>query len=263
MAREPERTTGYVTNIERDTLSNEDYRRVLYTARNTQLVLMTLAPGDEIGREVHAEHDQFIRVEAGTGTVLLGGEEYPLSDGVVVIIPAGVEHNVVNTSADAALRLYTLYSPPEHPDGTVHRTKRDAHPTGSGLPPWKGFPQDAVIGAFGDADQVSGAVDVLKAAGFPEDKILVLAGERGVERIDPTGKGHGWRGRLIRASQVLGDEREQTDRHVQELRAGHFLVGVWGVVDEEKKTRARDALAAHGGHFINYYSRWTTHELVP
>lgn len=138
-----------------------------------------------------------------------------------------------------------------------------AHPTGSGLPPWKGFPEDAVLGVIDDADQVSGAVDALKAAGFPEDKILVLAGEKGVERIDPTGEGHGWRGRLIRASQVLGAEREQTDRHVQELRAGHLVVGVWGVVDEEKKTHAREVLAAHGGHFINYYSRWATHELVP
>jgi hypothetical protein len=138
-----------------------------------------------------------------------------------------------------------------------------AHPTGSGLPPWKGFPEDAVLGVIDDTDQVSGAVEALMAASFPEDKILVLADEEGVDRIDPTGKGHGWRGRLIRTSQVLGAEREQTDRHVQELRAGHFVVGVWGIVDEEKKTRARDALAAHGAHFINYYSRWATHELVP
>jgi mannose-6-phosphate isomerase-like protein (cupin superfamily) len=125
MAGKPGKATGYVTDIERETLSNTDYRRVLYTGPNTQLVLMTLQPGDEIGREVHAEHDQFIRIEAGTGTVLLGGGEHPLSDGVAVVIPAGVEHNVINTSSKAALRLYTLYSPPEHPDGTIHRTKRD------------------------------------------------------------------------------------------------------------------------------------------
>jgi mannose-6-phosphate isomerase-like protein (cupin superfamily) len=116
---------GYVSNIEQDTLSNEDYRRVLFTGRNTQLVLMTLRPGEEIGRETHEEHDQFIRVESGEGVVMLGGEEHRLEDGTAVVIPAGVEHNVINTSRDERLRLYTLYSPPEHPDGTVHRTKRD------------------------------------------------------------------------------------------------------------------------------------------
>ncbi|MEX2123766.1 MAG: cupin domain-containing protein [Woeseia sp.] len=116
---------GYVTNIEQDTLSNEDYRRVLFTGENTQLVLMTLQPGEEIGREIHADHDQFIRIEAGTGVAQLNRDEHELSDGMVVVIPAGVEHNVINTSADEALRLYTLYSPPEHPDGTVHRTKED------------------------------------------------------------------------------------------------------------------------------------------
>jgi mannose-6-phosphate isomerase-like protein (cupin superfamily) len=116
---------GYVTNIEHDTLANQDYRRVLFTGRNTQLVLMTLQPGEEIGLETHAEHDQFIRVESGTGTVLLSGERHALGDGVAVVIPAGVEHNVINTSRTDQLRLYTLYSPPEHPDGTVHRRKAD------------------------------------------------------------------------------------------------------------------------------------------
>ncbi|MBP1152797.1 cupin domain-containing protein [Methylocaldum sp. RMAD-M] len=116
---------GYTTDIERDTLANQDYRRVLYTGRNTQLVLMTLQPREEIGVETHEEHDQFIRIESGTGLAVLNGEEHPLSDGVAVVIPAGVEHNVINTSSDQPLRLYTLYSPPEHPDGTVHRTKAD------------------------------------------------------------------------------------------------------------------------------------------
>ena len=120
--------SGYVTNIERDTLANEDYRRVLFTGPNTQLVLMTLRPGDEIGLEIHAEHDQFIRIEHGEGTVVLNGVKHRLSDGVAVVIPAGVEHNVINTSKDEPLRLYTLYSPPEHPDGTVHPTKRDEIP---------------------------------------------------------------------------------------------------------------------------------------
>ncbi len=116
---------GFVTNIERDTRANDDYRRVLYTGPNTQLVLMTLQPGDEIGQETHEEHDQFIRVEAGAGVVLLNGERHTLSDGSAVVIPAGVEHNVLNMSDDAPLRLYTLYSPPEHPDGTVQHTKAD------------------------------------------------------------------------------------------------------------------------------------------
>lgn len=116
---------GYVTNIEKDTLENEDYRRVLFTGKNTQLVLMTLAPGDEIGSEVHEEHDQFIRVEAGNGVVRLDDEEHALEDGAAVVIPAGTRHNVINTSSAEKLRLYTLYSPPEHPDGTVHRTKAD------------------------------------------------------------------------------------------------------------------------------------------
>lgn len=118
---------GFITDIERDTLANEDYRRVLFTGRNTQLVLMTVMPGDDIGLETHEEHDQFIRIEAGTGTVVLGGVKHDLSDGSAVVIPAGVEHNVINTSRTEPLRLYTLYSPPEHPDGTVHRTKQDDH----------------------------------------------------------------------------------------------------------------------------------------
>jgi mannose-6-phosphate isomerase-like protein (cupin superfamily) len=120
--------TGYVTNIEQDTLDNDDYRRVLYTGRYTQLVLMTIQPGDEIGEERHEGHDQFIRVESGEGVAMLDGKEHRLSDGVAVVIPSGVLHNVVNTSDDEPLRLYTLYSPPEHPDGTVHRTKADEPP---------------------------------------------------------------------------------------------------------------------------------------
>ncbi|HEY9427067.1 MAG TPA: cupin domain-containing protein [Gemmatimonadaceae bacterium] len=128
--------SGYVTNIERDTLENEDYRRVLFTGPNTQLVLMTLRPGEEIGLEKHGGHDQFIRVEAGTGYVELDGKRHDLEDGSAVVIPSGAKHNVVNTSQSEALRLYTLYSPPEHPDGTVQHTKADeaaakAHTGGS------------------------------------------------------------------------------------------------------------------------------------
>jgi mannose-6-phosphate isomerase-like protein (cupin superfamily) len=117
---------GYVTNIEHDTLENEDYRRVLFTGPNTQLVLMTLQPGEEIGVEDHEGHDQFIRIESGNGVVLLNGREHALADGSAVVIPSGVEHNVINRSKDTPLRLYTLYSPPEHPDGTVQHTKAEA-----------------------------------------------------------------------------------------------------------------------------------------
>lgn len=117
---------GYVTNIERDTIANKDFRRVVFTGPNTQLVLMTLQPGEDIGLETHDGHDQFIRVEAGRGYVQLNGKRSDLEDGSAVVIPAGVEHNVVNTSDDEALRLYTLYSPPEHPDGTVHHTREEA-----------------------------------------------------------------------------------------------------------------------------------------
>jgi len=117
---------GYVTDIERDTLENEDYRRVLYTGKYMQLVLMTLQPGEDIGLETHEGHDQFIRIEAGTGYAQLDNERRDLKDGSIVVIPSGAEHNVVNTSDSEPLRLYTLYSPPEHEDGTVQKTKADA-----------------------------------------------------------------------------------------------------------------------------------------
>ena len=116
---------GFLTNIEEDTLSNEDYRRVIFTGRNTQLVLMTLQPGVEIGLETHEGHDQFIRIEAGQGEVVMDGKVSPISDGSAFVIPSGVEHNVTNTSADEPLRLYTLYSPPEHKDGLIQHTKAD------------------------------------------------------------------------------------------------------------------------------------------
>lgn len=118
--------SGYSTNLEEETLRNDKFRVVLYTSKNMQLVIMTLAPGEEIGLERHEEHDQFIRVEAGKGLALLDGQEHALEDGVAVIIPAGTEHNVINLSDKEALKLYTLYSPPEHPDGIVHATKAEA-----------------------------------------------------------------------------------------------------------------------------------------
>jgi mannose-6-phosphate isomerase-like protein (cupin superfamily) len=116
---------GYVTNIEEATVQNRDFRRVLYTGKNSQLVLMNLRPKEEIGDETHTL-DQFIRVEAGDGVAILDGVKHQISDGSAVVIPAGTKHNVVNESATAELKLYTLYSPPEHRDGTIHKTKADA-----------------------------------------------------------------------------------------------------------------------------------------
>lgn len=118
--------TGFSTNIEKDTLDNGKFRVVLHTTERMQLVIMTLQPGEEIGLERHEGHDQFIRVEAGEGIALLNGEKHALEDGVAVIIPAGTEHNVINTSTTEPMKLYTIYSPPEHPDGIVHETKAQA-----------------------------------------------------------------------------------------------------------------------------------------
>lgn len=117
---------GHIVNIERESVDNTAFRRVLYTAPNLQLVVMTLHPGEEIGMEIHDEGDQFIRVEGGDGEAILNGDRHQLGDGTSVVIPAGVEHNIVNTSSDRPLHLYTIYTPPEHPDGTVHETKAEA-----------------------------------------------------------------------------------------------------------------------------------------
>jgi mannose-6-phosphate isomerase-like protein (cupin superfamily) len=117
---------GYTTNIETRTFENNFFREVLYTAPHSQLVVMTLQIGEEIGTETHGDGDQFVRVEAGQGEAILDGERHTLGDGDVVVIPAGTEHNIVNTSTDETLRLYTVYSPAEHPDGTVHKTKAEA-----------------------------------------------------------------------------------------------------------------------------------------
>lgn len=117
---------GYITNIEKDTLENENFRKVLYTTPHSQLVLMTIAPNDDIGGEVHKEHDQFIRIEEGEGEAVLNGKRTPITDGMAIVIPAGTRHNIINTSGDKPLRLYTLYCPPEHKDGTIHKAKADA-----------------------------------------------------------------------------------------------------------------------------------------
>lgn len=117
---------GYFANIEKKTLENESYREVLYTGPNLQLVVMSIEPGDDIGEEIHVGHDQFIRFEAGEGKVILDEKPIDVHGDDAVIIPAGTKHNVVNTSADAKLKLYTIYAPPEHPAGTIHPRKQDA-----------------------------------------------------------------------------------------------------------------------------------------
>lgn len=116
---------GYVDDIEQATIRNGDFRRVLYTGKHLQLVLMTLQPGEEIGEEVHEDRDQFFRIEEGRGTVRIDGASHQVEDDFAVIVPAGARHNVIN-SGDAPLRLYTLYGPPEHKDGVVHKTKAQA-----------------------------------------------------------------------------------------------------------------------------------------
>ncbi len=116
---------GYCDNIERQTLENQDFRRVVYTGQNLQLVLMTLQPGDEIGEEVHEDRDQFFRIEEGEGVITIDGTENKVEDDFAVIVPAGARHNVINRSS-APLRLYTIYGPPEHKDGIVQSTKEEA-----------------------------------------------------------------------------------------------------------------------------------------
>ena len=115
---------GYVTNIEKDTVENNNFRKVVYTAPNSQLVLMSLKPGEDIGSEVH-QLDQFLRVEKGTGKTVLNGAEYPIEDGSAIVVPAGTEHNIINTG-ETEMKLYTVYSPPNHRDGVTHRTKEEA-----------------------------------------------------------------------------------------------------------------------------------------
>jgi mannose-6-phosphate isomerase-like protein (cupin superfamily) len=119
--------TGYVGPIEKKTLSNNFFRQVLFTGKHAQLVVMCLQPGEEIGNEVHAHVDQFFRIEQGEAKFVFNGkEEHVVRDGDAVIVPAGTYHNVLNNSKTKQLKLYTVYSPPNHPDGTVHKTKAEA-----------------------------------------------------------------------------------------------------------------------------------------
>jgi len=117
---------GYFTNIEKATLENNNFRKVLYTSKHSQLVLMSLRPGEEIGTETHLENDQFFRFERGQGKVIIDGNEYEVSDGSAIVVPAGAEHNVINVSDTEELKLYTIYSPPHHKDGIVRATKEEA-----------------------------------------------------------------------------------------------------------------------------------------
>jgi len=117
---------GFKGNIEKDTIENTNFRKVLYTGKESQLVLMSLKPGEDIGMEVHTDNDQFFRFEKGTGKVVIDGTEYEVGDGVAVVVPKGAEHNVINTSDSEPLKLYTIYSPAHHKDGIVRRTKEEA-----------------------------------------------------------------------------------------------------------------------------------------
>lgn len=116
---------GYVVNIEETSIENENFRKVLYTAKNSQLVVMSLKPNEDIGEEIH-QLDQFIRVEKGQGKAILDGVEHEIKDGFAVVVPAGAKHNIINTSSDTPMKLYTVYSPPNHRDGVIHVTKADA-----------------------------------------------------------------------------------------------------------------------------------------
>ena len=116
---------GFVTNIEQASLENEYFRKVLYTDERVQLVVMSLKPSEEIGAEVH-QLDQFIRVEAGEGSAILDGITHEIKDGSAIVVPKGTLHNIINTSREESMKLYTVYAPPNHKDGTVHKTKADA-----------------------------------------------------------------------------------------------------------------------------------------
>ena len=116
---------GYATNIENNTVKNNNFRQVVYTAKHCQLVLMSLRPGEDIGLEGHSDNDQFFRIEKGQGKCVIDGHEYEIRDGSAVVVPAGAEHNVINTGAED-LKLYTIYSPAHHQDGIARATKEEA-----------------------------------------------------------------------------------------------------------------------------------------
>lgn len=117
---------GFVNDIEKSARENNNFRKVLYTSKHSQLVLMSLRPGEEIGLEIHPDNDQFFRFETGEGKCVIGGNEYEIKDGSAVVVPAGAEHNVINISASEDLKLYTIYSPAHHQDGVTRETKAEA-----------------------------------------------------------------------------------------------------------------------------------------
>jgi mannose-6-phosphate isomerase-like protein (cupin superfamily) len=117
---------GFKSNIEKDTLENKNFRKVLYTGKHLQLVLMTLKPGEDIGMETHPYNDQFFRFEGGNGKCVIDGNEYDVKDGDDVLIPAGAKHNVTNVDQKSELKMYTIYGPPNHQDGTIRATKEEA-----------------------------------------------------------------------------------------------------------------------------------------
>jgi len=122
---------GFKTNIEKATLDNNDFRRVLYTARHSQLVLMSLEPNEEIGMETHPDNDQFFRFESGKGKCFIDGNQYDIEDGDAIIIPAGAMHNIINSSSTLPLKMYTIYSPAHHQDGIIRPTKAAAEAPGN------------------------------------------------------------------------------------------------------------------------------------
>jgi len=117
---------GFKANIEKDTLENKKFRKVLYTGKHSQLVLMSLRPKEDIGMETHPENDQFFRFESGQGRVIIDGNEYEVGDGVAIVVPAGAKHNIINVSDSKELKLYTIYSPAHHKEGIVRLTKKEA-----------------------------------------------------------------------------------------------------------------------------------------
>lgn len=123
---DPKNKKGFYTHLEEDTVQNMDFRRVLYTGSQIQLVLMSLKPNEDIGLEVHPENDQFFRFDSGEGKVVINNSEYTVTDGDAIIVPKGAEHNIINTSSNTDLKFYTIYAPAHHKDGIVRQTKEEA-----------------------------------------------------------------------------------------------------------------------------------------
>lgn len=124
--KDPKDKRGYYVHLEQETVENADFRRVLYTGSQIQLVLMSLRPGEDIGLETHPENDQFFRFDEGEGKVVINGNEYTVTDGDAIIVPKGAEHNIINTSSDTDLKFYTIYAPAHHKDGIVRHIKEEA-----------------------------------------------------------------------------------------------------------------------------------------